>query len=149
MRKVVRGEFTNSEVAVLKNLSSYEALFMERVLSPEMCEHQQGRRSKGPRFQLSVPVKFHWNEADGTEREGRGVTRDISGHGIFVKADCAPPLGTQVQVVLDLPPPRGSPSAALLYGEGVAIRLEQANGRPAGFAAAVTYHGGWEFATPT
>ena len=148
-RKAVQGEFTSTAAEMLKILRFCEGAFMERVLNPELNEHQQGRRTMGPRFQLAVPVRFQWKEADGTEREGLGTTRDISGHGIFIKCDRVPPVGVGVVVILDLPPPRGSPSAALLYGEGKAIREEQAGGRPVGFAAEVAFHGGWEFTAPT
>ena len=48
-----------------------------------------------------------------------------------------PSAGTDVQVVVIVPPARADGCEGRLFGKGVAVRVEHEDGRPAGFAAEV------------
>jgi hypothetical protein len=93
------------------------------------------------RFFLQTSARFLWQEADGTWRQGQGTTRDISRYGIFIATANRMSPGTQIQVIVDMPSRDGA--VGQLCGKGVAIRGEERDGEPAGFAAEVLFQSGW------
>lgn len=91
-------------------------------------------RRAHPRFNLTVPVRIRWREAE-AEREVVGLTRDVSESGIFV--DCSssswPTVGLEVWLEVDLPGLREADGVGLkLRSLGRVVRTSGA-GRP-GFA---------------
>jgi PilZ domain len=73
-------------------------------------------RRRHERHDLSAPIKFDWELADGTRRQGTGITRDLSAGGLFVMTDNPPPEGATVQFEVDLETGR--------LGSGVNIRAK-------------------------
>lgn len=65
-------------------------------------DHATLRRSSR-RFPLKLPVVFRWKADNGCIWQGRGVTRDISGEGVFITADFCPPVRTAVSLRMLLP----------------------------------------------
>jgi hypothetical protein len=59
-------------------------------------------RRRDPRFTLEASVDFAWM-ACGEQHMGRGKTRDISLHGLFVFSDVCPPAGTEMRLNVTLP----------------------------------------------
>jgi len=122
---------------------------MEHNFKYKLYGQQRERRAKGPRFELSVPVRFQWKRRDGIEHAGSGTTRDVSGNGVFINCDCVPPPGAEVELIVDMPPMDGSRKSAQLHGKGLAIRVEEQDGRPVGFGAEMTFDCGWKIEAPT
>lgn len=117
----------------------------EHSLNPELYQHQQGRRAMGPRFRIVAPAWFRWQSPDGSLNEGCGTSRDISGNGVFMICYTVPSLRAEVEVSVNMPSTKGNRDGPQFYGKGVAIRVEQGEGRPSGFAAEMT----WELEAPT
>lgn len=86
------------------------------------------RQSK--RYRLKTSVKFSWESAQGSTRQGEGCTRDISSSGVFVVTSDRLPLGTTVKLDVALPAPRRETPGASLRTLGHVVRSE-----PLGFAA--------------
>ena len=67
-----------------------------------MMENKHERRS-GPRSTARVPVKIKSQSQSGTV-EGNGFTRDLSTGGIFLYTDSHIIAGSEIEMVLILPP---------------------------------------------
>jgi hypothetical protein len=66
------------------------------------------RRAGGPprsiqRHPAKFPVSFSWKDATGERRSSKGVTRDISAKGMFVRTGTVPPASVVVRCRLELP----------------------------------------------
>ena len=93
-------------------------------------------RRKHQRHDLSAPVNFQWELADGTRREATGVSQNLSAEGLFVMTDDLPPnKGTAVDFELDLATARLG-SGVNIRAKGEVCRVEEADlpARSAGFA---------------
>ena len=55
------------------------------------------------RYEVRARVIFHWADREGVSRESEGFTRDVSPKGAYVFASDCPPLGTPVEMTIDLP----------------------------------------------
>jgi len=95
-------------------------------------------RRKHRRYQLGVPVKFFWKDAQDIRHEGIGITHDISAKGMFVLASNPPPLECGVAYKAFLPPSSSAASPLCLQGQGQVVRMGAAHDgkRRAGFAVA-------------
>jgi hypothetical protein len=86
------------------------------------------------RSDVSAPVKFGWDLSDGTQRQGTGITRDLSAGGLFVMTDDLPPVGTTIHFEVDLATSRlGSTT---IRAKGLVNRIEttRSAGQVGGFA---------------
>jgi hypothetical protein len=93
-------------------------------------------RRKCNRYQLSLPVIFSWEDAQGVRHEKAGVTRDLSVRGAFVFATNPPPLNAKIKLKGYLPP-GGQVVPVQMFGEGKVARVKRALGSdPAGFTIA-------------
>lgn len=97
--------------------------------------HDVPSRRAHPRFNLTVPVRIRWREAE-NEREVVGLTRDVSETGIFV--DCSssswPEIGLEVWLEVDLPGLKEADRVGLkLRSVGRVVRTARAGTHP-GFA---------------
>lgn len=95
------------------------------------------RRELGRRYRITAGVRFRWQTAAGVWRDGKGISRDISGFGISVISSCIPVPGADVEVTVHLPVPWTR--TAFLRGSGVVLRLQPESGHPWGFAASVLF----------
>ena len=87
------------------------------------------------RYPLQVPTTFWWKEKTGFQREGEGVSRDLSDIGAFVFADSSPPAGVDVKLSLPLPPLPNGNRPVRMEMEGRVVRVEQApSNKGGGFA---------------
>ena len=87
------------------------------------------------RYRLEVPVTFSWTDAQQTQQQGKGKTRDLSVRGAYIFATNLPPLNTSIGLNALLPP--GSTSLPLqMFGQGEVIRVEPTKGHESGFAVA-------------
>ncbi len=89
-------------------------------------------------FPVKTPARFLWQQTDGSWREARGTTRDISRFGVFLSTDTVPSPGTQIQVIVNLPASDRRDLNGQLYGKGVTVRSEDE-----GFAAEILFQSGW------
>jgi hypothetical protein len=93
---------------------------------------------KANRYPVSAPVVFCWAPPDGPFQSGRGITRDINGHGIYVHTNELPSVGALIQMDVALPKLALSRPTMHLAGEGVVLRVE-----PTDLAAADSAKGGF------
>ena len=92
----------------------------------------------------AIAAKFIWHERDGAMRMGIGTTRDLSRNRISILADCMPPPGADVQVIVDIPSSNCRPTVERqLCGKGLVVRVELEEGKPTGFAVEVFVQPGW------
>jgi hypothetical protein len=59
------------------------------------------KRRAALRYQLRLPVIFHWN--DGTHHTEGGFTRDVARDGAFIISSKCPPVGSDVRIEVLLP----------------------------------------------
>lgn len=90
-------------------------------------------RRKRKRYQIRMRADFRWQEADGSWHRGAGMTQNISAQGMYILADCAPPLGP-IKVAVAVPPVKRNAHAKVsLRGKGTVLRVVP----NAGFATTV------------
>jgi hypothetical protein len=100
---------------------------------------------KSKRYQLSAPALFMWAHQDRKPLSGRGVTRDINTHGVYVLTDALLPVGARVHVEIVLPKLVNTGSGMHLHGEGVVLRTDPHSAKSlgateTGFAASVQFY---------
>ena len=90
------------------------------------------------RYSITAKVWFNWQAEDGRWLEGEGITRDMSGNGLFVLTDAIPAAGASIVVIVVMPPLKMLQRPAAFDGYGKVVRIESVGGL-FGFAAAVTF----------
>jgi hypothetical protein len=76
------------------------------------------------RHSLQARVVFHWNDQDGSQKAGRGRTRNISQKGAYVVSLEHPPKGAQVSLSIYLPPLPGDTRVLSIEAKGKVLRVE-------------------------
>jgi len=61
------------------------------------------QRRSAVRYQLQLPVIFHWN--DGVEHTEGGFTYDVAMDGALIRSTRCPPMGADVRIEVLLPSP--------------------------------------------
>jgi hypothetical protein len=80
---------------------------------------------------------FSWGDPRETQREGIGLTRDLSIRGAHIFAKSPPPLKANIELKVYFPP-RSAALPLRICGQGQVVRVEPAHGgHRAGFAVAV------------
>ena len=81
---------------------------------------------------------FFWKDARDTQHEGIGLTRDISGRGLFAFTTSPPAVESKVKLKAFLPPGRSVVPPLQIHGQGRIVRVDAAHGGEprAGFALA-------------
>ena len=59
------------------------------------------QRRAAVRYQLRLPVIFHWN--DGVDHTEGGFTRDVARDGAFIISSQCPPVGSDVRIEVLVP----------------------------------------------
>ena len=77
------------------------------------------------RFLLQTAVKFWWTNGSGEALQGEGRSRDVSEHGAFVFAPNCPPVGTRLQLTIDLEGIPDEIGALPVEVQGKVLRVEQ------------------------
>jgi hypothetical protein len=95
----------------------------------------EAERREVRRYRLQLPVLYTWYDGHKTQTAG-GFTRDVSVHGLFVTASVVPPVRTEVEVEVLLPPALGPMPGNTLKAPGLIVRGYSSN-EPHGFAIAV------------
>jgi hypothetical protein len=95
---------------------------------------------KFTRYQLSCPALYRWATSEQSSQDGQGITHDVSGEGVFVLANCCPPVGARIDLKICLPRLDGTGIGVRLNGEGQVFRVEHdGQGKRVGFAASVSF----------
>lgn len=76
------------------------------------------------RYALRAEVVITWTAQDGTTREARGYTRDISPGGAYVFSDVFPPVGRSVQLNVQLPMLPGEARVPCVNVRGSVLRVD-------------------------
>ena len=100
---------------------------------------QLERRQRSHRYDLAAPASFSWLSPDAEPRQGEGITRDISAHGVFIYAHRMPITGALVEVNVSFPSLDANGTMVRLTGKGTVVRLDPSEREPSGFAAAVNF----------
>jgi len=82
------------------------------------------------RYALQTEVAFSWCGSDGSSRNGRGKTRNLSQKGAFVECSTLPPNGVSVQMSISLPPPIEKGKSLKMEARGRVVRVEAGGERP-------------------
>lgn len=94
----------------------------------------QSDRRRSPRLPLKVDVTVQ----SGKEApEVAGTTRDLSSNGVFLYADAAFEVGSQVEMVLILPPELAGGQRQWACCQASVVRVESAPGSKIGVAATI------------
>lgn len=99
------------------------------------------RRSE-ERFKVTAAVSFRWRTEHGDWREGKGITRDMSGSSLFILAYPVPVPGAEVVIRVEVPSLSALRTPIIFHGLGTVVRIEPEHGQPIGFAARVVFDEG-------
>lgn len=95
-----------------------------------MTQSKPERRS-GPRIRTRVPVTIR----SGKNAQTPGYTRDLSSNGVFLYADAEMLPGSELEIILVLPPELGHGEKRWACCQGAVARVEAGNtGEGVGFA---------------
>jgi len=93
-------------------------------------------RRKGKRFRLRLAVLFSWRDEQGRLQSGEGWSRDIGSHGVYVRTDTAPPIGTFLEMNIFLPELGYKIHTAEIHAKAQVARVNcERVGQACGFAA--------------
>ncbi len=97
------------------------------------------------RYEVTAPVSYWWSSPKGPVHSAAGETRNISHSGVLVAAGECPPIGSAIQMTIQLPRLRGGGFGMKLQGEGMVLRIENAGttteSKPVSvFAASVMFY---------
>ena len=81
---------------------------------------------------------FNWQTEDDRQPEGKGITRDMSGSGLFVLTDAVPAAGASIVVMVVMPALEMLQKPVAFHGHGKVVRIESVGGL-FGFAAEITF----------
>lgn len=88
------------------------------------------------RYPILALAHFRWKGIDDAWCRRTGLARDISAQGVFILCQEPPSLGTNIEVILDIPPMRTITSYRIqLRGIGTVVRLA----RYGGFAGEICF----------
>jgi hypothetical protein len=102
-------------------------------------EKKLDRWQQSHRFGLAVAASFSWLSPDAEPRQGEGITRDISAHGVFIYAHRLPIKGALVEVNVSFPSLDANGRMVRLSGRGIVVRLYPSERKASGFAAPVNF----------
>ena len=78
----------------------------------------------GKRFPLELPIKFHKEAKAG---EHAGMTGNLSAAGVYIKADAALEVGSNVEFEIALPPEvTGAKDSVIIQCRGRVVRTDEA-----------------------
>jgi hypothetical protein len=103
----------------------------------EWAGNEYEERRRGQRYEMRAELMFRWQVAPEVWRTCKGVSKDISGHGISVISSSILVPGAAIEVVIHLPVAWSE--TACLRGTGVVLRLLPETGQPWGFAASLDF----------
>jgi hypothetical protein len=87
------------------------------------------------RYTLETQVIFSWSDTDGSSRESRGRTRDISPKGAYIIAASCPPLGASLAMSFYLPTLTGGSQTIQVRAQSRVLRIDSSGaGQCAGFS---------------
>lgn len=108
---------------------------MTSLKQSRQCE----RRQRSRRFVIRALANFSWQGPDGVWHTGKGTTRDISLHGVFIQTDSGPVPRAAIELNVSIPSLVTSGVTVKLNGAGTVLRIDPPDSKPQGFAAAVTF----------
>jgi hypothetical protein len=80
----------------------------------------------GKRFPLELPIKIHKSEKGG---DSSGVTGNLSAAGVYIKADAALDVGSNVEFEITLPPEvTGAKDSVVVQCRGRVVRADESVG---------------------
>lgn len=94
----------------------------------------------GKRFPLELPIKIHRAEESG---EHTGVTGNLSAAGVYIRADAALEIGSNVEFEISLPPEvTGAKEPVMVKCQGRVVRMDEPvggskSGSPRGVACVI------------
>jgi hypothetical protein len=97
-------------------------------------------RRRSTRYQIRGAAWFQWEAEDGKDREGLGVTRDISTAGTFIEAPEGPAVGRRVKVVVTIASGAKEEMQLRLCGAGNVRHIDNGKEAQSGFGAWVGFH---------
>jgi len=90
------------------------------------------------RYPLRAAISFWWRDEDGSNRRGRGWTRNVSEEGALIATRDCPAQGDQVVLVLQIPAGRSPVPASTfrmdMKAEVVRLLLDSSGRKIQGFA---------------
>jgi len=91
------------------------------------------------RYPLRASISFWWRDPDGSNRQGRGWTRNVSEEGALISTLTCPAQGDQIDLVLQIPAAGRPPMPASAFrmdmkAEVVRLLLDSTGKKIRGFA---------------
>jgi len=91
-----------------------------------MTKHLTSERRGAVRYNLRLPVIFHWN--DGTDHTAGGFTCDVSLEGALILSSTCPPVGADVRIEVLVPSPDDSSEEIRIECTGKVKRVWEQQG---------------------
>lgn len=80
------------------------------------------------RYQLRLPVIFHWKDNNGTEHAGGGFTCDVALDGALIFSSRCPTMGADIRIEVLIPAPDNSGAEIRVECVGNVTRVEDEAG---------------------
>jgi hypothetical protein len=96
----------------------------QRVTSPTPRRRVDSNMRATLRYALHTEVAFSWTGDDGSPKDGRGQTRDVSQKGAYVLASSYPPRGSAVKMSISLPPAIDTGRILRMEAQGRVVRVD-------------------------
>jgi len=100
----------------------------------------QGERRQSTRFHLQGEAWFEWETSAAPRREGVGTTRNVGREGAYIETDTAPPVASNVKIIVTLCSGQGDEFQLRLCGCGTVRHVQGQCTRNKGFGAWVPFH---------
>jgi PilZ domain len=115
--------------AINRNVLQLEDPSMQLVFASNQSQKRGGTVSEartGRRFPLELPIKIH-KESEGGEHSG--VTGNLSAAGVYIRADAALDVGSNVEFEITLPPEvTGAKENVVVKCQGRVVRTDEPAG---------------------
>jgi hypothetical protein len=89
-------------------------------MQPLLLTERGLKRRFAVRYELQLPVIFHWN--DGVEHTAGGFTVDVALDGALIQSSVCPPVGCDVQIEVLVPSPNVSREQVRIQCSGQVTR---------------------------
>jgi hypothetical protein len=73
------------------------------LVNERILQRRADERRATVRYNLRLPVIFHWN--DGTEHTGGGFTNNVALDGALIFSSKCPPVGSEIRIEVLVPAP--------------------------------------------
>lgn len=113
---------------------------MDNSAKPPTATNRPDDRRKSARYLIKGGVWFTWRAADGERCNAVGITRDIGRGGLLIESKAAPPIGSMLKLIAEVPVERTPTATLQLSGVGFVCYVNQTTSQRNSFGVTAVFH---------